>query len=165
MSLRKIFSFPNPVNEYASRIVASYVVLVCIVFLITQNHWILILLAYGFLARVLTGPTLSPIGLFATKTAPKLWGVKEVAGPPKRFAQLIGALFSVSALLLYWPFGYHSLALIVISALACAAGLEASVSFCLGCKLFNLLMKIGLIPQKVCLECSNISLKQNKLPA
>jgi len=46
-------------------------------------------LAYGFWARVLTGPTLSPLGQLATRVvAPRLpVEPKLVPGPPKRFAQ------------------------------------------------------------------------------
>jgi hypothetical protein len=38
-----------------------------------------------------------------------------------------------------------------------AAGLESIFGYCLGCKAFALLMRIGLIPEGVCLECADIS--------
>ena len=56
--VRKLFSFPNPVNEKAARVVAGVVLIEVIVTLATGFYWLLIPLAYGFWARVLTGPTL-----------------------------------------------------------------------------------------------------------
>jgi hypothetical protein len=60
-----LFSFPNPVNEKAARVVAGVVLIAVIVTLLTGLYWLLIPLAYGFWARVLTGPTLSPLGWMA----------------------------------------------------------------------------------------------------
>ena len=71
--MRELFSFPNPVNEVAARVVATGVVLLSVTLLATGWTWLLIPLALGFLARVLTGPTLSPLGRLATQViAPAL---------------------------------------------------------------------------------------------
>ena len=40
--------------------------------------------------------------------------------------------------------------------LIAAAGLEAIFAFCLGCKVFGLLMRAGLVPDEVCAECADI---------
>ena len=90
---RVVFSFPNPVNEYAARLVAGMVATLSLVIVIFDVPWLLFFLAYGFAARVLTGPTLSPFGLLATRVLIPLAGEpqKSVAGPPKRFAQSVGA--------------------------------------------------------------------------
>ena len=69
--------------------------------LATGVFWLLIPLAYGFWARVLTGPTLSPVGWLAQNViAPRLGERKPVPGPPKRFAQGMGAAMSSVALFL-----------------------------------------------------------------
>ena len=62
-----LFSFPNPVNEYAARTVAACVLILTLITSLTLWLPIAVFLAYGFTARVLTGPTLSPIGLLATR--------------------------------------------------------------------------------------------------
>src|SRR4051795_9783954 len=86
-----MFSFPNPLNEKAARVVAGVVALAGVVVLLTGAHWLLVPLAYGFWARVLTGPTLSPPGRLASGViAPRLGAPKYVAGPPKRFGQGMG---------------------------------------------------------------------------
>jgi hypothetical protein len=82
-------------------------------------------------------------------------GVRPVAGPPKRFAQGIGVVFSVAALALT-VLGYWGAAQIVLALLATAAVLESVFGLCLGCKAFALLMRLGVVPQEVCERCNNI---------
>jgi len=155
-----LISFPNPVNEVAARAVATGVVCMAVLFVVTGWGWLLIPLTYGFIARVLTGPKLSPLGRIATQAvAPRLpEHEKLVPGPPKRFAQGIGVVFTVAASVL-WLTGATGASRIVIAMLAGAAFLEAAFGFCLGCKVFALLMKVGVVPQAVCEECNDLSLR------
>ena len=97
-NIREVFSFPHPVNEIAARWVAGMVVALTITIILTNQHWLMFILAYGFLARVLTGPKLSLMGLIATRVLVPMFGNREkiVAGPPKRFAQFIGLMFSIA---------------------------------------------------------------------
>jgi hypothetical protein len=151
-----VFSFPNPVNEKAARVVAGVVMVVALVIVAASAYWLLIPLAYGFWARVLTGPTLSPVGQFATRVAaPRLGSPHYVPGPPKRFAQAMGAVISTSALIL-WLAGATTGADVLLVMLVVAAGLESILAFCLGCQIFALLMRAGLVPDEVCAECANI---------
>src|SRR5689334_1693986 len=62
-----LLAFPHPVNEKAARSVAAGVVLLAAITLVTQWWWLTVPLALGFWARVLTGPTLSPLGQLATR--------------------------------------------------------------------------------------------------
>ena len=119
------FTFPNPVDENSARLVAAGVVAQCLLFLATRQTWLLVPLAFGFVARVLAGPRFSPLGLFVTRFAtPRLGRTPRlVPGPPKRFAQGIGAV-------------------------------------CMGCRLFSLLMSVGLIPSSVCVACNDLSLRR-----
>jgi hypothetical protein len=152
----KMFSFPNPVNEKAARVVAGVVMVVALVALLTSAYWLLAPLAYGFWARVLTGPTLSPLGQFATRVAaPRLGPPKYVPGPPKRFAQGMGAAFTTGAAILALA-GATTGADVLLGMLIIAAALESIVAFCLGCQVFAGLMRIGLVPESVCLECADI---------
>ncbi len=95
-------SLPHPVNEVAARTVVGMMVGLTVVIIVTDLRWLMFVLTYGFLARVLTGPTLSPTGLLATTAiAPKTIRRHEpMAGPPKRFAQTVGLVFSMTALVL-----------------------------------------------------------------
>ena len=157
--MRNLFSFPNPVNEKAARVVAGVVLIEVIVTLATGFYWLLIPLAYGFWARVLTGPTLSPLGWIAQRViAPRLGEKKPVPGPPKRFAQAMGAVMSTAALVLAFAVS-HTAADVVLILFLPAAGLESIVGYCVGCKIFGLLMRAGVIPQRVCEECANLNLR------
>ena len=117
-----MFGFPNPVNEVAARLVAAGVVVQCVAFLATGWGWLLVPLAFGFLARVLTGPRLSPLGRLVTGVVvPRLsWPARPVPGPPKRFAQGIGATLSATAAVAWLAgvplFGYLSVAAILVAA-------------------------------------------------
>jgi uncharacterized protein DUF4395 len=154
-----VFGFPNPVNEKAARVVAGAVAVTALVTLATSAYWLLIPLAYGFWARVLTGPRLSPLGRFATAVAaPRLGAPKYVAGPPKRFAQGMGAVITTAAAVLALGFEAHTAADLLLVAMVVAAGLESVLAFCIGCRIFAVLMRIGLVPAHVCLECAALDL-------
>jgi hypothetical protein len=156
--MQSLFSFPNPVNEKAARVVAGVVLAVSILILATSSYWLLVPLAYGFLARVLTGPTLSPLGRLASAyVAPRLGPPKPVPGPPKRFAQGIGAVLTTAAALLALVAGEHSAADGLLVAIVLAAGLESIFAYCLGCKIFALLMRAGVVPEAVCAQCADIT--------
>lgn len=159
--LREVFSFPNPVNEVAARVVAGLVVALSLAILLTGQWWLAFLLAYGFLARVATGPTLSPMGQLATRLiAPRIAKPKLVPGPPKRFAQTVGLACSVTALLLHFVAGLSVAAGAVLAMLAVFAALESFLGFCAGCFVFNYLIRWGLIPQSVCEACVNFDARQ-----
>ncbi|GAC1326245.1 MAG: DUF4395 domain-containing protein [Thermoleophilaceae bacterium] len=153
-----LFSFPNPLNEKAARIVAGVVFVLATVTLATGWYWLAAVLAYGFVARALTGPTLSPLGrLASTVIAPRLGPPKHVSGPPKRFAQSMGAAMTGTAAILALGFGLHGAADCLLAAVMVAAGLESIFALCVGCKIFGLLMRTGLVPEDVCAECADIS--------
>jgi hypothetical protein len=155
---RQLFSFPDPVNEVSARLVAGVVVLVALATIVLDQPWLTVPLAYGFVARVLTGPTLSPLGQLVTRVVTPRLGLapRPVPGPPKRFAQGIGAAFSLTAAVLALGFGARGAAYVVLGLLASAATLESVFAYCLGCKAFALLMRAGVIPQSVCERCNDI---------
>ncbi|HEX7299424.1 MAG TPA: DUF4395 domain-containing protein [Solirubrobacteraceae bacterium] len=153
-----LFAFPNPVNEVSARLVAGGVVVLSLATLVTGQLWLTAVIAYGFVARVLTGPTLSPLGQLVTRViTPRLpVAAKPVAGPPKRFAQGIGAVVSVTAAVLGLGFGLDAAAYALLGLLVVAATLESVFAFCLGCRLFALLMAVGVIPEQICERCNDI---------
>ncbi len=114
----KLISFPDPVNEVAARLVATGVVLLALTTIVLDQPWLTAVIAYGFVARVLTGPKLSPLGQLVTKViVPRLpLAERPVPGPPKRFAQGIGVAFSVTAAVLALGFGETGAAYVVLGA-------------------------------------------------
>ena len=156
--LSRLFSFPDPVNEVSARLVAGGVVVMVLITVLFDVRWMTLVIAYGFIARVLTGPSLSPLGQLVTRlVTPKLEvEPRPVPGPPKRFAQAIGVAFSVTAAVLTFAFDNWLAAQVVLGMLASAAFLESAFGLCLGCKVFAVLMRIGVIPREVCERCNDI---------
>jgi hypothetical protein len=138
-------------------LVAGGVVVLCALTVGFDLKWATAVIAYGFVARVLTGPSLSPLGQLMTRVVtPRLHlAARPVAGPPKRFAQGIGVAFSVTALALTIA-GYWSAAEIVLGLVTAAALLESVFGFCLGCKAFAVLIRVGVVPEEICEKCNNI---------
>jgi hypothetical protein len=156
-SRRLGIGFPNPVNEKAARVVGGVVALTSAVILATGWQWLLVPLAYGFWARVLTGPKLSPLGRFATAVvAPRLGAPHYVPGPPKRFAQAIGAVVTTLAAVVALGLGSATGADVLVGMMVVFATLESVFAYCVGCKIFGLLMAAGVIPEEICAECANI---------
>ena len=156
--MKGFFSFPNPVNDAAARTVAIGVVAMSLLAFATGWAWLLVPLVYGFAARVAAGPKITPLGRFAVHVAtPRLVSWQRLMpGPPKRFAQAIGLAFSLTALVMWLSVGWLD-ARWVLLPLVVAASLEGFLGFCLGCAIFSRLMRTGLIPASVCLECADLT--------
>jgi len=157
--LRTLLRFPDPVNETSARLVAGGVVAQAIVFIVVREWWVLVPLTYGFLARVATGPTLSPLGQFVTRVATPAvenelrrrrpeFHSRQVPGPPKRFAQAIGLAFTAAASVA-WSLGEPGVAVVLVALLAVAATLEAAFAVCLGCIAYSAIWG--------CADCDDIS--------
>jgi hypothetical protein len=153
VGVRRLLSFPDPVNEVSARLVATGVAALCAATLATRQPLLLVPLCYGFWARALTGPTLSPLGQLVTRVVtPALGRVRPVPGPPKRFAQAMGAAMSTAAVVA-WLTGHLGASWVLVAMILGAATLEAALAFCIGCKVFALLMRLGVVPARACERC------------
>ena len=162
--MKRFFTFPNPVNEAAARTVALGVLTMALVAFFTNAAWLLIPLTYGFFARVAAGPKISPLGQFAARVAgPRItpWQ-KSVPGPPKRFAQAMGAFMTAMATIVWISTGWADARWILLP-LIVAASFEGLLGYCLGCKIFGLMIRAGWIPEAICLECGDLSLRRAAL--
>lgn len=154
--MSEFFSFPNPVNEKAARVVAGVVAAAALFVLVTGWHWLLVPLAYGFLARVAAGPRFSPLGRLAMSVvAPRLGEPKRVPGPPKRFAQGIGAVCTTLAAIFALALGWTVAADVLVATILTFAVLESVFAFCAGCTMFAALMRVGVIPEETCEACAD----------
>ena len=155
--MAEFFSFPNPVNDVAARTVAAGVIVMSALAIATHQLWLTIPLAYGFVARAACGPRFSPLGRIATQVVAPVIGknARRLPGPPKRFAQAMGAAFTLAALFA-WATGEPTVAVVLLALLIVPATLESVFAYCVGCQIFALGMKIGLVPKRVCIECADI---------
>lgn len=158
--LGRIFAFPNPVNEHAARFTAGLVVVLALTAVVARLDWLVGLIAAGFVLRVAFGPRVSPAALLSVKVLAPLAGEpKLVPGPPKRFAQGIGAVLSIAAFVLLLA-GASLAGWTLILTLVVAASLEAFIGLCVGCLIFGVLQRRGLIPAGACEECANFTLRK-----
>jgi hypothetical protein len=157
-----VFSFPSVVNETAVRVTAAGVALMAAAAVGTQRPEILVVLAYGFCARTAAGPRLSPLALLATRVvAPRLTSrPRLVPGPPKRFAQGLGAVVSVAAVVSAYVLHLPTVAFALAGVIAVLATLEAALRLCVGCLVHARLVRAGVIRSVECAECADISLRR-----
>ncbi len=161
--MSSVFDFPNPVNEKAARVVAAGVVLFSLLALLPGLTWLALPIACGFLLRVASGPRFSPLGQLATRIiAPRLGTARLVAGPPKRFAQAIGATVTSAAAIAYFGFAATGVAQLLLGLIVLAALLESVFAICLGCVVFGWLMRVGVISEEVCEACNNVGLRYSE---
>jgi len=153
--------FPRVVDDVNVRLIASVVLVLAIAALALNQWWIYAVLAIDFTLRTSFGPRASPLAQVVVRfVRPRITAaVRPTPGPPKRFAACIGAaLTSIAAVL--WVLGVASPVVVMIGVIMIAfPALEAVLGFCVGCKVFGVLMKLGVVPEEICLECSDISLR------
>jgi hypothetical protein len=145
--------FPAQVNEYAARLVAALVSALLSLSVVFDARWLVGVVALGFLARVAWGPRFSLAGRGAVALAARLWSTKLVMGAPKRFAQGIGTLCTLGALLSF-AVDKATLAWALSSMVAAFAFLEAALGFCMGCWLYARLQRVGVFPAEACSDCA-----------
>jgi hypothetical protein len=151
------FSFPETVNDTSARIVAGGVVAMATAAVAVDEPVLMAPLVYGFAARVLAGPRYSPLALLATRVLTPRLAIDHTfsPGPPKRLAQGIGLTLSTGALALRMV-GRRGASRRVLSLLVGAAFLEAAFGLCLACRMYPLLVRIGLVPEDWCPACADI---------
>ena len=156
--MKRFFAFPNPVNDAAARTVALGVVSLSLVTFLSGQAWLLLVLTYGFLARVAGGPRYSPLGRVAVVTGPRLFPgwVKSVPGPPKRFAQTLGLAFTLAATVTWLSASWLDARWILLPLIG-AALLEGLGGVCVGCTIFGWLIRAGVVPERVCAECGDLT--------
>lgn len=154
----KIGYYPDVVNENVTRIVASTVVFLGVFAILFPNLYVLGFLLLGFTLRLSYGPKFEPFAFFTSRYLVPWLGVSFVAtaGPPKRFAQLIGFIFSLGAIV-FFLLGHTLAYQITLATLVFFASLESFLGWCAGCFAFGLLMKLGVIPKEICERCNNLN--------
>jgi hypothetical protein len=164
--------FSPVVDEVSVRLIAAVVLGIGIIALATQQWWLYAVLAVDFVLRAAVGPRWSPLARLvqrwvrpAVRVAPV-----RVPGAPKRFAAAIGAVMTSAATVL-WLIHSGTGSSAALVALVSVAGvmvvfpaLEAVLGLCVGCKLFAGLIRLGLVPETICLECADITRRQRTVP-
>ncbi|MBC8213944.1 MAG: DUF4395 domain-containing protein [Candidatus Marinimicrobia bacterium] len=148
--------YPEYVNVYTIRVVATLVSILSIVYLFTENSIVLVFISYGFWARVIAGQIFSPLTLLSSKVIiPILGNPKSMENSrPKRFAQTIGGILSTISLVLAIS-GLIEVSKIIILVLLLFASLESIFGFCAGCWIYKHLQQFNVISKEICYECKD----------
>ena len=158
--------FPRVVDDVTVRLIAAVVLVLAIAALALHQWWIYAVLAVDFTLRVAFGPKASPVAVGVQRfVRPRVDAAKRpTAGPPKRFAAGIGAALTAVAAVL-WVMGTAAPVVLTIGVIMIVfPALESMLGICVGCKVFSVLMKLGVVPEEICLECADISLRQRQAP-
>jgi Domain of unknown function (DUF4395) len=157
--------FPRMLDDVTVRLVAGEVLVVALVAAVSRQPWLFALLAADFILRVSLGPKASPLAQLAGRVIrPRLTTPpRPTAGPPKRFAATVGAVFSVAIPVVYYAWS-HPVAWGLIAVMIIFPALESILGICVGCLVFGWLMRVGVIPEEVCLECADISRRRSHDP-
>jgi hypothetical protein len=159
--------FPRVVDDVTVRLIASVVLVLAVAALALHQWWIYAVLAADFILRTTLGPRASPVARGVQRfLRPRVGAARRpVAGPPKRFAAGIGAALTFVATIL-WLLGVAAPVVVTIGVVMIVfPALEAILGICVGCTVFGVLMRLGLVPDEICLECSDISLRRVADPA
>ncbi|MGJ6979538.1 DUF4395 domain-containing protein [Aestuariimicrobium soli] len=154
--------WPETVDDITVRLVAAVVLAIVVVTVATQWWWLFVPLFADFLARTLFGPRWGFTSQLVARTIRPRVGAapRPKASAPKRFAAGIGAVMTGVASLA-WVAGLASgaswpgVALWVIGAvMVLFPALEGVFGLCVGCKLFGLLARLGVVNPDLCVDCA-----------
>ena len=158
---------PRVVDDVTIRLTAAVVLVLALAALGLHQWWIYAVLAVDFALRVTYGPKASPVALGVQRLVrPRVGAAKRpTAGPPKRFAAGIGAVLTTAAAVL-WALGVAAPVVVTIGAVMVVfPALESILGICVGCRAFAVLMRLGVVPEEICLGCADISLRQRQTPS
>ncbi len=154
----RISRFPNIVDDVTVRLIAAVILVLAVVALAAHQWWLYAVLAADFVLRSGWGPSASPIAILVNRWIRPRVATKPryTAGPPKRFAAAVGAVFTVAATIL-WLAGTSVPVIVIGAVMVVFPALESLFGICAGCIVFGWLMRLGVIPESVCLECADIT--------
>lgn len=154
----RISRFPNIVDEITVRLIAGVVLVLSLGALAFHQWWLYAVLALDFVLRSGWGPSTSPVARLVQRfVRPRVsQPPRYTAGPPKRFAAAIGAVLTVAATVL-WLAGTVVPVVVIGVVMVVFPALESLGGICVGCIVFGWLMRLGVIPESVCVECATIS--------
>ena len=154
----RISRFPNIVDDVTVRLIAGVILVLAVVALAAHQWWLYAVLATDFVLRSGWGPSASPVAILVNRwIRPRVSAApRYTAGPPKRFAAAVGAVFTLAATIL-WLAGTSLPVILIGVVMVVFPALESLAGICVGCIVFGWLMRLGLIPESVCLECADIT--------
>jgi hypothetical protein len=154
--------WPESVDDVSVRLVAGLVLVVVLVTLLTQQWWLFAVLFADFLSRTIFGPRWGLTSRLVQRFVRPRLSVsrRPTASAPKQFAAGIGATMTGLATVAWvgslvtsasWPI---AVAWAVGAIMVLFPALEAVLGLCVGCKLFGLLARFGVVNPDLCVDCA-----------
>jgi hypothetical protein len=129
------------INENKARLIAFFVLVLSVVFLITGLWIIVVFLIVDFLVRVNNLGQYSLLAILSDAVIKQLKiKYKPTDRAPKRFAAGVGLLFT-SCILILTFLDLPVLSIIVATTVAIFGFLESFIGFCAGCYVYSILKK------------------------
>lgn len=147
--------FPEHVSEAAIRVAAGQAFVLSLLAVAFRFPWLALILAVDYGLRVFAGPRWSFLSFTARTLLVPLFRIRgeQIPYPPKRFAASIG--FSLSALAFFLAVFTGTWAWLLPLAVLCLfSALESFLGFCAGCKIYGLLMRLHIVPEHNCPQCT-----------
>ncbi|MGE5109160.1 MAG: DUF4395 domain-containing protein [Sphingobacteriales bacterium] len=134
------------VNENTVRIIAFFVAVLVLFFLLSGNIILFIFLTADFAIRGFGFKQYSLLRFIADKINDLFFGGarKPMFAPPKSFAAKIGLLFCVAIIIFFFT-GWLNISNILAVVLGAFALLESLGNICVGCYIYNFIRKTGLL--------------------
>lgn len=133
------------VNESKVRIIAFMVLLLAVAFLVTNSWLVIALLLFDFILRAFNYNSYSALGIISGVIVKQFkFKNKPVDRAPKRFAAIVGVVFS-TLILVALIADLLTISKIITVVLIVFAALESFVGFCAGCYVYSLLKRLKLI--------------------
>lgn len=154
----RISRFPSLVDDVSVRLIAGVVLLLAVVALAAQQWWLYPVLALDFILRAGWGPSASPVARLVQRALrPRLSAApRYTPGPPKRFAAALGAGMTTAATTA-WALGAEPAVVAIGAVMVIFPALEAIFGICAGCIVFGWLMRAGVVPEDICVECADLT--------
>lgn len=153
---------PERINEAPVRGVATLVSAIVVVALalaaFARAPWIAgaaaAALSIDFIVRAAGRPSLSPLAGLSRSLQGSVFRYRSrlITARPKRFAAGIGAFMTAMAAG-SWLVGWDGALYGFLALLLLFSFLEAAFRFCAGCKVFALLVRLGLLREDLCYDC------------
>ncbi|KXZ47349.1 hypothetical protein GPECTOR_36g72 [Gonium pectorale] len=156
-----MFHFPEVVDNRIVRLNGFWTFVICLLVAIyykeTAAHWVMGGLMVECVARLLGGSNAGPLGglsQLVTAVADQFGSrPKFVGGAPKQFASFCAVMFGALAFFFFLVSDHEGKLVNVGLAFTCAFGmaalLDSVVDFCLGCWMFGLMIRFGLVSDTV----------------
>ena len=146
---------PQRVNEKHVRSIALQVVLISIVSIAFRQAIIMLILGLDFVIRAFISSKYSPLAIFSKAFLAGKFPFRDkiILMKPKKFAASIGVILSISASVFGFA-GQISTMIYITAVLLLFSFLEAFFKFCAGCWIFGFLIKLKIVDEETCVDCS-----------